>query len=465
MRVLLVCHRFPPDGVAGVERYTQTLAAGLSASGDRVTVATRRTDASPVIKTVCEQLTDGTVVHRYVGGSLALSSFLEDYERIEDCFIQTLEQSSPDVVHINHLIGLSPRLIEVTHRFSVPVVLSLHDFYTACPLAHLQKAQGGLCAGPDGGRECAATCFAGERDAELRWGLRAAYFRRLLAAADHVTTPSQFLGDYLARFGADERPIHVMPLGVGVAPGSGAGHSASVDGGLVLAFIGVVVAHKGVHLIIEALAAARLGRIELRIIGQTIDERYADRLRRSAAEVPGLELRLAGTFEPTELPELLRGVDATLMPSVVPETFGLTAREALALGIPVIASRIGALPEVIVDGCNGLLFAPGDVKELATTLRRYATDGDLRTSLAAEARKTPYLTVGTHVAAIRALYDSVLEFPRVAEPADDVAERSFLFDALVGAGFAERPIPSLLDAGARSRRYLQRMRRRGTRVP
>jgi hypothetical protein len=68
------------------------------------------------------------------------------------------------------------------------------------------------------------------------------------------------------------------------------------------------------------------------------------------------------------------------------------------------------------------------------------------------------------VAAIRALYDDVLAFPRVAEPADDVAERSFLFDALVGTGFAERRTPSLVDAGARSRRYVQRMRRLGRRV-
>ena len=62
-------------------------------------------------------------------------------------------------------------------------------------------------------------------------------------------------------------------------------------------------------------------------------------------------------------------VDAVVVPSLVWETYSIVAREAMSLGIPVIASRIGALPEAIRDGENGLLFTPGSAQELAAILQ------------------------------------------------------------------------------------------------
>ena len=69
------------------------------------------------------------------------------------------------------------------------------------------------------------------------------------------------------------------------------------------------------------------------------------------------------------------------LPSIWPETFSIVLREALSAGLPVVASRIGAIPEVIRDGENGLLVTPGSVDDLAAALARLAREPALRQSL------------------------------------------------------------------------------------
>src|SRR5665213_598106 len=92
--------------------------------------------------------------------------------------------------HVNHLIGISPKIVALARRAEIPVVLSIHDYYVACPLVHLVKADGRLCDGPDGGRECAATCFADEGAAADRWTIRSEYFAELLQIASAVVCPT-----------------------------------------------------------------------------------------------------------------------------------------------------------------------------------------------------------------------------------------------------------------------------------
>ena len=376
MRVLLVSHRFPPDSLSGVERYTQALAAELADGGDVVGIVTRRFGPTPSVPEMLrEQLADGTMVYRLVGGALHPDRFLLHHERLEELFLDAMIEAAPDVVHVNHLIGLAPHLVGIAHRQRVPVVLTLHDFYFACPLVHLQKTSGELCRGPAGGRECARTCFAHEGEgAALRWGLRTVDFRRLLAIAERVITPSEYVAAYFRAFGVDGSRLRVIPNGISLAPSVRpirAYGTTKAGGTLDLAYIGAVARHKGVHLILEALALTEFDSVGLTILGEAPDSVYARELRERAAAIPGVRLRLYGGYELSELPFLLDEVDCVVVPSQVPESFSLTTREALARGIPVIATRLGALVEAIVDGENGLLFdhrRPGRARRDPTTL-------------------------------------------------------------------------------------------------
>src|SRR5258708_28232744 len=201
MRVLLVSQRFPPDDVGGVERYTQALAWELAKRGDKVSIVTRRPDPGRRdIELLRERLPDHSVVYRLVGGSFRFDRFLQHCEPLERLFTMAVLESEAEVVHINHLIGVAPRLIQIAHRLGAAVVISLHDFYFACARVHLQKLNGGLCAGPDQGRECARTCFTdSSANGPVRWGLRTTYFRKLLASAEAVIAYSHFLPYYFQR--------------------------------------------------------------------------------------------------------------------------------------------------------------------------------------------------------------------------------------------------------------------------
>jgi glycosyltransferase involved in cell wall biosynthesis len=413
MKVLLVSHRFPPDSITGVERYTQSLARELVRNGDSVAVLARRPDPTLMsLRLLRERLPDSSILYRVIGGTGGPARFLAHDKESAELFALALIETEADVVHINHLLDMSPRVIEIAHRHGVPVVVSLHDFYFACPLVHLRKQSGDICTGADGGLECARTCFAHEGDgAVVRWGLRAAYFRQLLASADRIISPSQYVAKFFEQTGIPSSRIRVIPNGT-LVESADAGHSlgvARLDDGLRVVFLGAVVPHKGPHIILEALELARLGRVDLLLLGPTPDMEYADGLVQRAEEIPGLRLVLHGPYAPVDLPWLLRDVDCAVTPSQVAETFSMTTREVTAFGVPVIVSRLGALPEAVKEGENGFTFDHQCPSELAFILRRLTTNKLLLQNLRDGARRLPVVTMPQHMNGVRTVYDELLQ--------------------------------------------------------
>jgi glycosyltransferase involved in cell wall biosynthesis len=442
VRVLLVSHRFPPDGIAGVERYTQRLAAELSAAGDTVSILTRRPAAEPIEpRTIRERTADGITIHRLVGGTSRPDRFLANHERLERLFTAALIEAAPDVVHFNHLIDLPPRCMSIARRYGAAVVLTLHDYYFACPLFQLRKHSGELCAGPDGGDACARTCFSHEGPAAApRWKCRSAYFRKLLAVADRVIAPSQYLASAFARLGIEHPHLEVVPNGVLIDPPA-AWELSSVTperrGSLNLAFIGMVVPHKGVHVILEALSIAGAGSVNLVILGQIQDRQYGHELRERAAQIPGLKFRMYGAYRLNELRYLLNNVDCVLVPSQWPENFPLVTQEALAYGIPLVASRLGGLTEIVSEGQNGLTFEHDRPEQLAAILRRLSQEADLLARLRQGARATKVTTMSSHAATIRALYQAALveTSSGVTIRRSENQELETLYAALLDLGF------------------------------
>ena len=89
----------------------------------------------------------------------------------------------------------------------------------------------------------------------------------------------------------------------------------------------------------------------------------------AAESVANLEVSRLRRVRAAELPALLSDVDAVVIPSLVWESYSMVAHEALACGVPVIASRLGALPEAVRDGHNGLLFEPGSAVDSPPSCR------------------------------------------------------------------------------------------------
>jgi glycosyltransferase involved in cell wall biosynthesis len=160
-------------------------------------------------------------------------------------------------------------------------------------------------------------------------------------------------------------------------------------------FVGRLTPHKGIDRLLQALPAGAA----LRVAGSAGHDRhpperdYPALLRRLAA---GREVTFLGPVAEDALPGLYRGAAVLALPSVdrtcygrpVPtsELLGLVALEAMASGTPVVASRIGGLAEVVVDGETGFLVPPGDTGALADRLARLTSDRRLAARLGANAR-------------------------------------------------------------------------------
>jgi glycosyltransferase involved in cell wall biosynthesis len=180
--------------------------------------------------------------------------------------------------------------------------------------------------------------------------------RRLAAQAEAMIVPSRFALERLGELRAPVGRVHVIPQMVRSATTA----PATRDGGYAL-ITSRLAPEKGIEVAIEACRRA----------GMPLIVAGAGPERSRLEAIGGSEVRFLGQLEETELAGLRAAATVALMPSRSAETFGLAAAEAMAAGLPVIASRIGALPELVPEDW---LVPPGDAGALAAAIGRIGTD-------------------------------------------------------------------------------------------
>jgi len=395
MRLCYVIHQFFPDCHSGTEQYCLWMAKEAQRRGDEVTVISLHWDHDrdwpPVA--VFEQPYDGVrVVRINHWRRLNPNDVLRDYENLhlEGHFRRVLEDVRPDAVHFFHLRQLGSNLIPVAKACGARVVVSLTDFWFLCPRFTLQKSDGSLCKGPpDEGRGCVscahpelahATPEAGRatlRDAEES-RLRALLDRKRtnlahLRLADAVFAPSQFLLSTFVQNGFPRERLALLPYGL--APD----RIAKVDVArprqpLRIAFCGVLSPWKAPHLLVDAVRASSVdvcvairGRVD-----EPMFQSYIDDCRRRAAGDPRIEF--VGAYAHADAGAVFADMDVLVVPSVWYENTPFVVLEAFMAGVPVVASDLGGLSEVIRDGENGLLFRAGDAASLRAAIERLASD-------------------------------------------------------------------------------------------
>jgi glycosyltransferase involved in cell wall biosynthesis len=450
LTTMLVAHRYPPDATGGVERYTEQLAARLVRSGDAVHVLARSPGSGPLRREV-ERLDNGVIVHRVKGGKVRRRRFLSDRTAFERLFREAIGEADPDLIHFNHVLDLSPSFLMIAKDRGAAVVLTLHDYYFACPRIVLRTTQEESCGGPQGGRECARTCFSADEPLRPhRWALRAMYFRRLLDLADRIVCPSPNAAEFFASFGADVERLEVVANGIWIARADAQRDLAAGvflkqrdRNRLALAFMGAVLPHKGLKVLLRALEEARLGAVDLVAFGPAGDRIYAREMYALACGIPGLNFRIYGAYEPEDLPLLLEDVDCVVVPSLWPETFCLVAREALARGVPVVAAQAGALADDVIDGNNGFVFQPERIDQLAAILRRLDGEPGLLARLRSGALATRISTMDDHVKTLRGSYGAALRRAARARrvPRQDRDDLLALQQMLESCGFAVEAVP------------------------
>jgi glycosyltransferase involved in cell wall biosynthesis len=202
--------------------------------------------------------------------------------------------------------------------------------------------------------------------------------------------------------------IYNAPFPACAGDGRAAGRPSAGErqaGPLVVA-VGSLVRNKGHHVLLEAMRRVSSELPEMRlVIAGGGPERAALEDQIGRAGLAG-RVTLAGVVERVEA--LLARADIFVLPSVYREGLSLALLEAMSFGLPVIASRIGGIPEVVVDGTTGILVPPGDSASLAAAVRRLANDPQegARMGRRGRARIARVFSREKMIAEIEALYAS-----------------------------------------------------------
>lgn len=267
----------------------------------------------------------------------------------------------PDVVHFHNLFpNISPAALRAASDMGVPTVMTLHNFRLSCLAATLLRdgATCEDCLGRPPWRGVVHGCYRSSRAASavLAGSLT---LHRAIGSFDRVTlfaAVSCFVRDKLVEGGLDAQRVRVRRNFSWPMPRrSGPGSSFLV--------VGRLSAEKG----IDTLLRAWNGQGRLVVAGDG-----PERERLTALAPTGVEF--LGAVEPAAVPALLADARALLFPSRCYEGSPRAIVEAMAAGVPVIASDLGGLPEHVEDGHNGLLVAPDDIDGWAAAIERLGDD-------------------------------------------------------------------------------------------
>jgi glycosyltransferase involved in cell wall biosynthesis len=393
LRISLLVHGFPPYENAGTEQHTSMLVQALKQKGHIVQVISATRSPSLQHATIS---TTSLHLHRIVNNIPARP--LKNCERdplIRNA-IQTLWKSfSPDIIHIQHIQFLSTDLV-----FPCPTILTLHDAWMWCAAGGQEREKGeSICSGATP-KKCAPCAKVWAPQLPTRGKaliLLAQKIQPILSAATLNTlwekvpssvrhsfsqtktpekpalpkdaeqrnkalrdftlrcsiriAPSEYLAQRAEKHGCG--PVQVLRHGVHE-------HKTHI-GGEGFVFVGTIAAHKGPQVVYKAHQESTVSHVPLRFYGPLYEPNL----------IP--ENLWNGLKTKDEIQTILQRADALVMGSIWPENAPLVILEAHSVGCPVIAPRIGGIPEIIQDGVDGFLYEAGNITELAQALSKVHT--------------------------------------------------------------------------------------------
>lgn len=265
-------------------------------------------------------------------------------------------RSRADLIHVHNSFPLiSPSLYWAAHRSRIPVIQTLHNFRLLCAQAMFLRndAPCEKCLGRIPWRGVMHRCYRGSTaQSAVLVGMLAAHrwlgtYRRKVT---RYIALNEFSRGKFIEGGLPADRIVIKPNFVDIGPAE----EQAREGGL---FVGRLSPEKGIFILMEALRHHPHIRLDVIGIGP---------LESTLTQHPQIQAK--GWQEPHRIYERMRRASYLLLPSLWYENFPRTVVEAFACGLPVIASRFGAMLELIEDGHTGLLFEPGSPQDLAAKI-------------------------------------------------------------------------------------------------
>ncbi|HHI80759.1 MAG TPA: glycosyltransferase [Planctomycetes bacterium] len=433
MNILLVVHQFLPRHAAGTEIYSFYLGRELARRGHEVSFYVTEFDGDRPQYELKKKSYEGLPVWEAVHNH-HFPTFESHYkdEKQEENLLRVLEETRPDIVHLEHLHFHSIGYIDLLKERGIPIAYTLHEYILMCPRhGQLLKPDSTVCEGPVPSECAKCVDFLPPPDAKAlppvgaagsavkkklpggvvsvlgrirRWfhgaggatatvepeagpspdpwvvaiEKRREEIQKRLKKVDLFISPSAFLRDKFIENGwiAPTKIIH-SDNGFEVSPFAHVQRTKSDK--LRIGFVGTIAPYKGVHLIVEACRGLDPSKVECKIHGDldTFPD-YGAQLREM--EKPDF-VSFEGRFDNSKIADVLASIDVLVVPSLWFENSPLTIHEAFLAGIPVITADRGGMAELVEEGKTGMHFRFGDAQDLRRCLRALVEDESLLPSL------------------------------------------------------------------------------------
>ncbi len=389
MRVLLLTDWTHEEG--GVERYLSLLADGLRAAGDDVRLVTSAEGPGARVADYAVRC----------GGGLASQGVLQHGNPFAFVGVRrAVRDFRPHVAHVSMFeLRLSPIVFSALE--GVPSIANVTSYKPFCPTTHRLLPDDRLCASRTGLVCARSGCVSWAR--LTREIPRYAFISHALRRAAAIVVASTWMRDVLAREAlvaeVTGRPALQPPASFRRAP---------TDEPL-FAFVGRLSREKGADVLVRAMASLKRDGIGARLVVAGVGPERAT-LQALAADL-GLSdvVSFPGALDPGAIDDLLAEAWACVVPSRWAEPFGNVALDAVTRRVPVVATAVGGLPEIVQHGVTGLLVENGQAPAMAEALKRVVDEAFPGYSLPESAirRLRAESSLEVHVARMRRLFERV----------------------------------------------------------
>ena len=373
MKICLINNLYPPHARGGAEQVVYKTVQGLLEAGHEVVVITTvpegphvwREGRLTIYRVVPKNLFFYTAAHQHSFLTRALWHLIDMFHAgVARTVAEILRQEKPEVVHTHNLMGVSFLVPRIIRELGIRHLHTVHDVQLVEPSGIILKAK------------------------ENSWRYRGlptraytAIMRRLMGSPDVVISPSQFLLDFYEKrgfFPGAKRVVLRNPVTMSLKHATASGRGPDQGGkntktlkqnfineshGVNFLYLGQIEEHKGVVFLVNVFRSFGNDQAVLHIVGAGSQ---FERVKEMASVVNTIIVH--GKVDRDKLPELFAETDVLIVPSLCYENSPTVIFEAFSFGVPVLASRVEGVAELIREGENGLTFETGNEASLKEKL-------------------------------------------------------------------------------------------------
>lgn len=430
MKILLVIHDYWPNYNAGTENHTHYLAQALSKNNEVFIFTTEPNSDNEDRKVYWEDKVKVIKIHTQYGKhGITRGSYLND--NLDQIFRDWINDIQPDIVHIQHLIGLSLSFIDIVKEKKIPLVYTLHDFWYECPFIRRYKNEKNCIITKSNLGDCNAcmqlvepfneSTLKGPRPVgflrnvkhntavfsvlkllrnapvidglftfllgkirkkkapvtaskkvvtpiEERWNAFKEYYEKV----DLFITPSSFLTNDAVKFGINKNKI--LKIRHGIPSLSKKEKSSKVytkDSRVNFGFASHIAEEKGFYALLDAFKKLSSEQMNTKLLIYGYYHQDDKKIKSTVNNLSG-NIVYKGVYDSKDTVKVLEEMDVLVVPSLWNEIFGLVIDEAYLCNKPVVVSNRGAMPERVKDGKGGFVFDPDKEDDLYNKLAKIA---------------------------------------------------------------------------------------------